>query len=189
MVLRAFIALPAPEPIRDGLARWQNRLRRADAAVSWIRPDLAHLTLVFLGDVLEEAVPPLSADLDAAAAAVPPFAYRVAGLGWFGPPRTPRVVWAGIPDPPPALADLQARCAAGAAALGHRLEDRPFHAHLTLGRIKSARNLPALTAQAASLTNESLGEARADRVLLMRSHREESSPRYTILHEALLKGT
>jgi 2'-5' RNA ligase len=189
MSIRSFVALEIPEDVRGALGDAVQALRRTGAHVGYVAPQNIHLTLVFLGDVLEEDVPALAAGLNAVAGRHPPFSFSVSGLGYFGDPRSPRVVWAGIPDAPPVLAALQAAVAALARERGIPVEDRPFRPHLTLGRVRSRRGAGELTAALASLRNTAFGVVPVRRVLLMRSELDRPAARYSALHEAQLKGT
>ena len=69
-----------------------------------------------------------------AVAAAPPMTLRLAGGGRFGASRRPQVLWAGLDGDVPALTGLARRLAGAARELGLPVEDRPFRAHLTLGR-------------------------------------------------------
>jgi 2'-5' RNA ligase len=82
----------------------------------------------------DDRVPPL---VDAAAPAVagtPAMTLRLAGGGRFGSLRRPQVAWAGLDGDVEALSALAARLTAAARGLQLPVEDRPFRAHLTLGR-------------------------------------------------------
>ncbi len=67
-------------------------------------------------------------------AAAPPLTLRLAGSGRFGTPRRPQVMWAGLDGDIRPLADVARRLADAARALDLPVEDRPFRAHLTVGR-------------------------------------------------------
>jgi 2'-5' RNA ligase len=187
--LRLFAALDPDPAVRDALARAVARLRRLGGPVSWTRPEQAHLTLVFAGDTPPSFLDAGFQALDEAAARTPPLDLRVRGLGAFGRPGRPAVLWAGIEDPPPALAALQARLAAGLLPPGARPERRPVRPHITLGRVRAG---PVPRALLDALRNEAAGEDfgtfRADRVLWMRSDPSERGVRHTRLHEARLTG-
>jgi RNA 2',3'-cyclic 3'-phosphodiesterase len=109
-------------------------LRDVPGAPRWIRPDRWHLTLLFLGAVPDVRVPPLLAAAAPAVARTPPMRLRLAGGGRFGSLRRPQVAWAGLDGDVEPLSELAARLAAAARVLRLPVEDRPFRAHLTLGR-------------------------------------------------------
>lgn len=187
-VWRLFTAVALPDDVRRALAGEQERLKRCGARVGWVAPENLHLTMVFLGDTFAGRVPALAAALDGAVAPAAPFDFEVAGLGAFGSPRSPRVIWAGVTGPPPDLPALHARVAAAVSACGVRLESRPFAAHVTLGRVRSSQGAGALTAALASPNFPSMGRAVAGSVLLMRSILGRAGPQYSVVHESLLKG-
>lgn len=109
-------------------------LRGAPGEPRWIPPERWHLTLLFLGTVPGERVPAI---LDAAAplvAAAPPMTLQLAGGGRFGSRRRPQVAWAGLAGDVAALTEVAGQMARAARRLKLPVEDRPFRAHLTLGR-------------------------------------------------------
>jgi 2'-5' RNA ligase len=109
-------------------------MREVPGAPRWARSDRWHLTLVFLGAVPDDRVAPL---VDAAGPAIvgtPAMTLRLAGGGRFGSLRRPQVAWAGLDGDVAALSALAARLTAAARTVRLPVEDRPFRAHLTLGR-------------------------------------------------------
>ncbi len=121
------------------LDRALTPLREAPGAPRWTPPERWHLTLLFLGTVPAEQVEELVAAAGPAVAATPPMSLRLAGAGRFGTRRRPQVFWTGVTGDDAALRVLAARLAAVARRLGLRVEDRPFRAHLTLGRWRPGR--------------------------------------------------
>jgi 2'-5' RNA ligase len=131
---RLFFAVDPPEEARADLAAALDPLREVPGAPRWSAPHRWHLTLLFLGSVQEERVPRLIAAAAPAVAATPPKTLRLAGGGRFGSLRRPQVAWAGLDGDVTPLCELAARLAAAARGLRLPVEDRPFRAHLTLGR-------------------------------------------------------
>ena len=97
------------------------------------------MTLQFLGEVPAGQVGPLRDAVAPAVAAAPPMSLRMAGAGSFGSRRRPAVCWAGLAGDVVPLAALAGRLGAAARVVGLRTEDRPFQAHLTLGRWRPGR--------------------------------------------------
>ncbi len=81
-----------------------------------------------------DRVPHLLAAAEPAVAAAPAMTLRLAGGGRFGPPRRPQVMWVGLDGDVRPLTDLARALADAARALDLPVEDRPFRAHLTVGR-------------------------------------------------------
>jgi 2'-5' RNA ligase len=109
------------------------------------------------------------------------------GLGTFGPPAAPRVVWAGVGGDLPALVALQERLAGALEARGFPREARPFAPHLTLARLKSPLAPPALDRLRRRLATppEANGEActawPVDALAVMKSELLRPAARYSCL--------
>ncbi len=134
---RLFFALPLPPLLRGALGRWQGRLPEdARQGARWCRPEGLHLTLAFLGDCSEEALPRLGAVGDAVAGRREPFILRTAGLGGFPSFGAARVLWLGL-EPSPALEALAADLRTTLSAAREPFDTKPFRPHLTLARFRA----------------------------------------------------
>jgi len=100
--IRAFVALPAPSPLREALVRTTERvLARAPTGRGrprGVRPGQLHLTLKFLGDVTPQQLEPVRAELVAAAARTHPIDARLRGVTAFPSPARARVIVAELED-------------------------------------------------------------------------------------------
>jgi 2'-5' RNA ligase len=142
--MRTFIAIPIPDECRRMLGRLQADLRACRADVRYPALPSIHLTLKFLGEVNSEIVPDLAASIQSAVDANIGFELRLRGLGCFPNERSPRVVWCGIEGETENLSELYRHVESACAVHGFPPEGRPFHPHLTLGRVKGKRNLQPL---------------------------------------------
>jgi 2'-5' RNA ligase len=186
--LRLFLALPVPASVREALVAVQADLRQTGGKVSWVRPENLHVTLVFLGDVVTGRVDAVRRVVEEAVPMYPGFDLYARGVGAFGSARSPRVVWAGFDSVPAALVEMHGLLAEGLRGIGFDVERRAFKAHVTLGRVRSARGVDALTSAMASVKNAAFGPVPVRRVQLMRSDLGPQGARYTVLHEVMLKG-
>lgn len=183
--IRTFIAIGIDQAILARLAELQQQLRQVAADVAWARPEGMHITLKFLGNVAEERIPAIAEALERVARQFTPFTIAVAGTGVFPNPRAPRVVWAGIREGSETLCVMAAAVDRELDALGFPREQRPFRAHLTLGRVKSPAHLAQLTTALTQHANEPFGAMRAGDMRLMRSELSPQGARYTALHHAV----
>ena len=129
-------------PPADALAdldRALGPLREAPGAPRWTPPARWHLTLLFLGAVPADRVEEVVAAAGPAVAATPSMTLLLAGAGRFGSRRRPQVFWTGVTGDGDALGALAGRLAAVVRGLRLPVEDRPFRAHLTLGRWRPGR--------------------------------------------------
>ena len=145
-----FVALDLPEPARDALARWRDRLTDGRADLRPVAPEALHVTLVFLGWQDESAAERIGAAAFGAAEALRAASAGPRG-GSGGPaarsaPVRPRPRRRGRPG------DALQAAVAGALEAGrwYRPEKRPFWPHVTLARVKrGVRRAPPLPGERA----------------------------------------
>src|SRR5438874_2748057 len=103
----------------------------------WVDPAGIHLTLAFLGELTDEQVAKAIQSAEVAAQQVSPFEYRLSGLGIFGSPRQPRVIWMGIEEPSGKLIRLHRALNRELRQRRFEVDKRPFSPHLTLSRVRA----------------------------------------------------
>lgn len=175
--IRTFVAVRLPAEIRRRLMLVEKRLMQSGADVKWVPEENFHITLKFLGDVEQNR---LSAVKDAVGRAVEgasAFDLSLAGVGAFGRPL--RVVWVGIASGKDELKSLAKRVEDELAGIGFPAEDRPFSAHITLGRVRSPRGIEKLSACIESLNDEPVGDVHVDGASVMKSELRREGPAYT----------
>jgi 2'-5' RNA ligase len=180
MGIRAFLAVELSAPARAAAAALARELARGAEGVRWARPETYHVTLHFFADLEPGAVPALARSLAGALAGVAPFALRLGAPRLFPDARRPRVVALGL-EPEARLGALAVAVERGVAAAGLPPADRPFRAHLTLGRVggRVARvALPASTPPAP--------ETEVRELILFRSELRPEGARHTPLERLAL---
>jgi RNA 2',3'-cyclic 3'-phosphodiesterase len=142
--VRTFVAIPLPDQCRDMLGKLQQKLRATDADASWVAVSSIHLTLKFLGEIEPAIVPDMARAFRDIAKPLRELTLRVYGLGCFPNPKNPRVIWSAVSGDTDALSKIQIGVENACVGFGFAAEERPFSPHLTLGRVKSKRNLQPL---------------------------------------------
>ncbi len=167
--MRLFVAVTLSESLRRAVWRDTAALREADLPVRWVKPDGYHVTLKFLGEVGAQREAELGTTVLDAARRHRRFGLALTRLGVFPDLRRPRVIWAGL-GTDPAFTSLQRDVEDGLAGLGFDREERPFHAHVTLGRAKRGARPDAFGALESLLEGSRVtGEFSVDHVELMES--------------------
>ena len=90
-----------------------------------------HLTLVFLGNVPDSAVPELKAGADRLRLQIPGFALRLERNGWW---KRSGIVWLAPKHAPPPLLSLAGELRRLSKEAGLSIEERDYRPHLTLAR-------------------------------------------------------
>lgn len=136
---RAFCAIEVPDEVGRRIKKHIEQLRREFPSVpaSWSRQEKFHLTLKFFGNIQVSRVADLSQAAAEATLSFAPFSISIGDSGTFPRHGTPRVLWIGVRDSTGRLAqlhhDLEDRCSLN----GFEREERPFHPHLTIARLRS----------------------------------------------------
>lgn len=139
---RTFVAVSLPDNVKAALASLRDTLRPVCRDARWVNPDSIHLTLKFLGDTPEAAIPEIAAALNGITAALAPFDVSLAGVGAFPHAKKARVFWVGVDAGTNELKAISREVDSALAPLGFPPESRPFSPHLTLARFKTPSPVP-----------------------------------------------
>jgi 2'-5' RNA ligase len=190
--MRVFVAIDVGDAVRAEAARViqvisdKVEAAKAPPKITWVKPAALHVTLRFIGEVEDAAVPALCEQL-AAPIEMAPFEVLWRGIGAFPSPRNPRALWMGVIDGGAALGALEAEVSRRLAGTLDP-ESRPLLPHLTLGRIKmigAGVDWPKLL----QVVEVRGARSAVDRITLYRSHLSQKGPHYTGLVSAPLIGT
>jgi 2'-5' RNA ligase len=186
---RLFIAIELPGTLRELVLDHINRLRQAgpEARASWARAENLHLTLKFLGDTHVSRVDVLATAVRHAASQTSPFQAQVQGCGAFPLRGQPRVLWIGVDDPTGGLTKLYRALEDECAQAGFSREERSFHPHLTVARLRQpqgARHLAEVHRQMGFQPTS----FRVSELCLIRSELMSAGSRYTVIARHALKS-
>jgi 2'-5' RNA ligase len=155
----------------------ERRARDAGVDIRWVAPVNYHVTLKFLGWTRVETLGPLRDGLAGAVAGMSRFSFRTARLGGFPSLEKTNVVWAGVEGE--GFVELATRIEAVTTPLGFAADNRAFHAHVTLGRVRETR---AVREVVLPLAEQMFGETSVDSVTLFESEIKSSCSVYRELH-------
>src|SRR5438128_8372674 len=190
---RTFIALKLNEALQRFLGEIISQISQELPNLRWVDPTGIHLTLAFLGELTDEQlVAAIGASEEAAQKAIP-LEYRLKGLGIFGSPRQPRVIWMGVEDLPSGkiqgspLQQLHRVLTKELELRGFEVEKRPFSPHLTLARIKQPLSPDEQQRLQRLLHSKQAGASsplyRVNHVNVMKSELSRAGAKYTCLRE------
>ncbi len=185
-MVRSFLAVELPKPILKKIEEVQGDLRSTHADVRWVNPGKIHLTLKFLGNIEELRIDPIFNSIEETVRNTLPFSLKVRGVGVFPNLKNPRVIWMGLVDGREILISFQKQIETQLEKIGFQREDRPFHPHLTLGRMKSNRGKEELVGGMERHKEEEFGDLQVERVILFKSDLKTTGPIYTPLRDMKL---
>ncbi len=187
--VRSFIAVELPEELKAQLVTTQQELALLRAPVRWASMETLHLTLKFLGDVPRSELAGVARAVEEVAGGREPYEAELVGLGQFPAlPRPPRVIWAGVGAGGERVVELAEAVERALASLGFKPENRRFHPHVTLGRVKSSRGLEGLSSAVAAAGDRSFGAFAVDSVVTFESELLPGGPSHTVVATAPLGG-
>jgi 2'-5' RNA ligase len=175
-----------PSAIKEAAAAIQRELMESKADVGWVRSEGMHLTLRFIGEVAQPQLDEIETALAWDAKGIGLLKITVKGIGVFPNPKNPRVIWLGIDPEDDRLSRLQERIDHGLEPLGFRPEERKFHPHLTLGRVRSSRGLDELMKVLAVHHDFLAGKCVLDHLHLIQSELKPGGSVYTKLWSVAL---
>ena len=187
--MRAFLAITLPTDIQDALSDLQQTLAASQATVTWVAPDHLHVTLKFLGSITEERRRAVAAMLRRAAQHEEPFPLGVdGGVGAFPSMTAPRVIWVGLATGKDVVTRLAASIEREGEALAFAKDERPFAAHVTLGRVRSPKHRHALVRALQECAWKAPAPWRVTSLTLYQSILGSGGPTYRVLDDAPLRA-
>ena len=185
---RCFIAVAIPEGIKNQLSGLQSKLKHARADVKWTRPNSIHITLRFLGYMTDDGLAKTNEAMAETVKNFAPFEVEVKGSGTFPERGRPRVIWVGLKKGEPELTDIFKKLEQELIKRGLGEADKPFKGHLTLGRIKTGKNIEKLVEYLEKEGGISFGAFEAGSICLFRSQLHPEGAIYTVLKEHVFRG-
>lgn len=188
-LVRTFVALKVPDHLVAAIRRIQGRARiDLPRGLRWTRPEQAHMTLAFLGDVGVRHLDALSVIVREVASEFDPFEVNVKSIGGFPRAQRPRVVWAGVQgDAASNFPEMHEKLWGRIASIKPKPkpDDRPFHPHITLARVPGPQP-PKLAPWMEKHADWDFGPWRVSEMSLIRSLLTPTGPSYETIMSASL---
>jgi 2'-5' RNA ligase len=184
--MRTFIAVDTPENIKRKMTDVQSELKQSEADFKWETSNKFHITIKFLGEVKETMIDDIIGIIQEISSNFPPFPLQYEKVGSFPNLKNPRVIWIGCRDISQNLSKIKHMLDGELKQFGFEAEERAFHPHITLGRVKSQRGIKNLIPIIENLTFKSeVVECR--QILIMKSTLKPSGSEYSIMQSVILK--
>ena len=174
--VRAFLAIDLDDDLKPKINKIIKEFKQIDTRIKYVELTNLHLTLKFFGDidtngleVLEQAIANVLKDFE-------PFKINIKGCGSFPNKNHIKVIWVGIEDDA-ILKELHDKLDKEFVRLGFD-KDRKFSTHLTIGRMKSAKNKAKVKDTIEQFSDFEIGEMEVDKISLKKSTLTPQGPIY-----------
>jgi 2'-5' RNA ligase len=182
-IFRGFIAVEitaTPEIIS-----LENSLANTRADIKLVEPENIHITLKFLGDTDEQHMDAIEQIIRESVRGITPFPITLQGTGVFPNQHYMKVAWIGITNADN-LVKISQSLDEKLTALGFKKENRRFSPHLTIGRIRTAKNKDQLLDAIRQYTSTEFATQQVETITLKKSDLTQKGPIYTTLRTITL---
>jgi 2'-5' RNA ligase len=189
LTIRSFIAIELNKDIQESLAKIQSQLRAARADVKWVKPENIHLTLKFLGNIDIDLITKINGIFEELGKKYQSFPADLNTLGAFPKIKNPRVIWFGMQKGKDEVIVIVKELEEQLAKIGIAKEEKEFHPHVTLGRLRSPYNRASLVEALEKNSKVPTLNFTVDKIVLFKSTLTPKGPIYEPQAEASLKAS
>lgn len=172
---RVFFGISIPEETRNELFDIARTLNIPGGRI--IAPQNIHLTLRFIGNATDEQIDFLSERAEKASQKFKPFNIQLNEIGAFPSLERPRIVWAGVGEGSETLEEIAWEIEKAARKLSFK-EEKRFHPHFTVIRIKTPKSIPEEIPSNINVTQKNIIIKKID---LFESRLKPTGAEYSIL--------
>ncbi|MCX6759480.1 MAG: RNA 2',3'-cyclic phosphodiesterase [Candidatus Nealsonbacteria bacterium] len=186
---RVFVAINLPENIKNKLAEYQEKM--PDLPVRWTKKENLHITLMFLGYLIDEELFEVCNITKEIASKNQSFSINLKKI-IYGPPKKipPRLVWVEG-EKSEELGKLQKDLENSfltSPVKGLESESRPYTSHISLGRIKTWEFKQIEPEERPEINEDINSSFEVNSIEVMESQLKRTGPYYTILESCPLKS-
>lgn len=136
--LRLFLAIDIDNNLKEKIILVKEQLEQILPQIKWTKPDTWHLTIKFLGETKKNKVDEIKKLCKDIAIKYSSFDIILKNISAFPNLRMPRVIFIDT-EIPKELEKIFEEIEDKLSVLGFKKEDRKFHPHLTLARLKDIK--------------------------------------------------
>lgn len=174
--VRAFLAIDLDDDLKPKINKIIRQFKKTDARIKYVELANLHLTLKFFGDIDTNGLDLLKDAIARTVSDYEPFNIKIKGCGAFPNTNRIKVIWVGIDDDA-VIKDLHSRLDKEFVKLGFD-KDKKFSTHLTIGRMKTAKNKNQVKSTIEEFSEFEIGEMEVSRISLKKSTLTPHGPIY-----------
>jgi len=180
MSVRSFVAIDIDNPdVVRRIEEFQKEVAKLGLDIKFVEKENFHITLRFLGEIPQSRVNAIIRALSSLR--FTRFSMKLSGVGVFPDLSRPRVLWIGVSQGAEELSRVAAAVRAAVDKYAEHVEERDFTPHLTVGRLKSSRNVERLRDLVARYSGVEFGVVEVTSIKLKKSVLTPRGPIYSDL--------
>ena len=177
---RGFIAIDIET--NQKMMEFIKKIGETGSNLKIVEPQNIHITLKFLGDTDEKLIGEIEQIIKESVKETPSFDIKLIGTGVFPNPGYIKIVWIGIQDNG-IIREIANRIDEQTHKLGFERDKRRFSPHLTIARVKSAKNKDRLIQVLNQYSDTEFINFKVESIKLKKSELTPKGPIYTTLKE------
>ena len=181
-MIRCFIAIDIGSQIIDQISAFQNALINTGADVKLVGTENIHITLKFLGEISPSLVGRIG--IEFTNLCFDTFEVFVQGIGVFPDIERIHAVWMEIEKGFLNLIDIHNKVESMLKKLGIRPDNKGFSPHITIARLRTAKNKDKLAEVVSNYSDKEFGTFHVDSEKFKKSILTPNGPVYTNIKEA-----
>ncbi|NIO37565.1 RNA 2',3'-cyclic phosphodiesterase [Candidatus Bathyarchaeota archaeon] len=180
--IRSFIAFDIDnQEVLNRMKKVQDLLWATGANVKAVKVENIHVTMRFLGNIAHKMVEQIFEEMKKVQ--FTSFEVKVRGVGAFPHLHRLNVIWAGLTEGADHMRNIFNQLEPSLRSLGFRADSKGFSPHITIARVRSARNKNELIECIKENADFEFGTVKAECLRLKRSDLTPQGPIYSTLKE------
>jgi RNA 2',3'-cyclic 3'-phosphodiesterase len=182
-LFRGFIAIEITPT--EQITEFEHAIQKTSADVKLVEPENIHITLKFLGDTDETLIDAIDQCIKETAQNTKPFQITLQGTGVFPNQNYLKVIWIGINDGG-IIQNIARPLDEKLTGLGFSKENKGYTPHLTIGRVRTAKNKDQLLKVISQYKTIEFSTQTVHSIILKKSLLTPTGPMYTTVREIKL---
>ena len=179
--MRVFLAMEIDKKLLDKISKVQKEFAKCKAPIKFVETENLHCTLKFFGEIDDNKLNEIIEAIESKIKNHEPFKISIKKTGVFPNEKYIRVLWLGMEDVEP-FTNLQKDLDEDFVKMGFKKE-RSYQPHLTIGRVKGAKNKAELLSKLQDIGDIEIGEMEISKIFLKKSELTPVGPIYTTIKE------
>ncbi len=174
--IRSFLAIDLDDDLKPEINKIIKEFKKTGANIKYVDLNNLHFTLKFFGDIDTEGIDLISEKIKKTITDFEPFNIKITGCGAFPNKNHVKVIWIGV-EADELLTQLHDKLDKQFATIGFD-KDKKFSTHLTIGRMKSAKNKKQVKEVIEEFEDMEIGDMNVSSIALKKSTLKPAGPIY-----------